>query len=191
MYDVTTQTITTERLRLRKFELSDAERVQELCNNYNIYKSTINLPYPYHLENAINWINTHKENFDNDRLYEFAISDKNSGTLYGAIGLSNNKNHKNGEVAYFIGEEFWGRGYGTEALTAIINFAFDYKNYHRIYARFFESNPASGRMMQKAKMAYEGKQIDHIFKENRYETLLLYGIIKNDNITCKNISDML
>ena len=179
MYDSNARTITTERLQLRPFELSDAKRISELCNNYNIYKSTLTLPYPYPIESALNWIPTHKENFDNDKLYDFAITDRNSGALYGAIGLSNNKAHKNGEVAYWVGEEFWGNGYGTEALRAVIDFAFTHKNYHRIWARFFESNPASGRIMQKVGMEYEGKQADHVFKENRYETLLLYGIICN------------
>jgi len=178
MYDNKARTITTERLRLRPFELSDAERVSELCNNYNIYKSTLTLPHPYPIESALNWIPTHKENFDNDKSYEFAITDKNTGVLYGAIGLSNIKSHKNGEVGYWIGEPFWGNGYGTEALGALIDFAFNHKNYHRVFARCFESNPASGRVLQKVGMEYEGKQIDHIFKENKYETILMYGIVK-------------
>jgi len=177
MYDKDTRTMMTERLRLRPFELSDANSVSELCNNFKIYKSTLTLPYPYPIESAVSWISTHAENFDNDRIYEFAITDKDSGILYGAIGLSHHKANRNGEVAYWIGEEFWNKGYGTEALTAVIDFAFTHKNYHKIWARYFESNPASGRMMQKVGMTYEGKQIDHVFKENRLETLILYGMI--------------
>jgi len=122
MYDNKARTITTERLRLRPFELSDAERVSELCNNYNIYKSTLTLPYPYPIESALNWIPTHKENFDNDKSYEFAITDKNTGVLYGAIGLSNIKSHKNGEVGYWIGEQFWGQWLRNRSLRCIDRF---------------------------------------------------------------------
>ena len=50
-YDEIQQNLTTERLCLRLFEESDAAAVTELCNNYNIYKSTLTLPYPY-----IHWI---------------------------------------------------------------------------------------------------------------------------------------
>ena len=177
MYNADTKTITTKRLRLRPFNLSDAECVSKLCNNFNVYKSTLSLPYPYTIECALNWIPSHKENFDNDKLYEFAITDIASGTLFGCMGLSNNQQHKHGQAGYLIGEEFWGCGYASEALSAVIDFAFSHKGFHKIYARHFESNPASGRVMQKAGMEYEGKQKDHIFKEGKYETLILYGII--------------
>ena len=63
MYHYNHRTITTERLILRPFTLEDAQRVSELCNNYNVYKSTLSLPHPYPLESALAWIPTHEENF--------------------------------------------------------------------------------------------------------------------------------
>jgi len=178
MYNPNTRTITTERLILRPYELSDAQRVSELCNNYNIYKSTLTLPYPYPIESALAWIPTHEENFKNDKCYEFAIANKTTSELYGAVGLSNHKNNKNGEIGYWIGEEYWGNGYATEALEAIIEFAFTEKGYHKVWGRFFAANPASGKVMQKAGMVKEGVLEEHIIKEGKYHDLVLYGIIK-------------
>ncbi|WP_332262371.1 GNAT family N-acetyltransferase [Paenibacillus sp. GSMTC-2017] len=63
MYNLKDRTITADRLILWPFELSDAERVYELCNNYNVFKSTLTLPFPYPLECAISWIQTHEENY--------------------------------------------------------------------------------------------------------------------------------
>ena len=177
MYSAEKRTITTERLILRPFELSDAENCYKHCNNYNIYKSTLYLPYPYPIESALSWIPTHKENFDNDVSYEFAITDKATGEFFGAIGLSNNKNHKNGELGYWIGEEFWNKGYGTEAVKAVIEFAFSEKKLHKVMGKYFASNSASGKVMEKAGMSYEGTLVDHIIKEDNFETLVYYGII--------------
>jgi len=177
MYNPDTRTITTERLFLRPYELSDAQRVSELCNNYNIYRSTLSLPHPYPVESALAWIPTHEENFKNDRCYEFAIADKATGELYGAIGLSNHQNNKNGEIGYWIGEEYWGNGYATEALKAIIDFAFSEKGYHKVWGRLFAANPASGKVMQKAGMVKEGVLAEHIVKEGKYQDLVLYGIV--------------
>ncbi|TVX93400.1 GNAT family N-acetyltransferase [Paenibacillus agilis] len=177
MYNEKKRTITTERLLIRPFELSDAQRVSELCNNYNVYKSTLTLPYPYPIESARIWIQTHEENFNNNRYYEFAITDKHTHELYGAIGLSNHPIHRNGEFGYWIGEEYWGRGYATEATKALISFAFSEKHYHKVYARFFASNPASGRVMQKVGMVEEGRLVHHVYKENKYEDLIHYGIL--------------
>jgi len=177
LYDDEIKTITTKRLKLRLFQKSDAADVTTLCNNYNIYKNTLYLPYPYSIDDALSWIEHHLDNFNANKTYEFAIIDKERGELFGAIALTNNQKFKNGEIAYWIGEEFWGNGYATEAAQAILQFAFDEKKYHKVFARYFNSNPASGRVMRKLGMKQEGIFIDHVRKENRYEDLVYYGII--------------
>ncbi|WP_088049285.1 GNAT family N-acetyltransferase [Virgibacillus dakarensis] len=179
VYDSPSKTITTKRLVLRLFQKSDAVTVTKLCNNYNIYKSTLHLPYPYCIEDALSWMEHHRDNFNANKLYEFAITDKETGELYGAIALSNNQKFNHGEIAYWVGEEFWGNGHATEAAQAILKFAFDVKQYHKIFARYFHSNPASGRVLQKLGMKQEGILIDHVRKENRYEDLVYYGIINS------------
>ncbi|MNC20746.1 putative ribosomal N-acetyltransferase YdaF [compost metagenome] len=177
IYDNHNRTITTTRLILRLFEKSDAAAVTKLCNNYNIFKNTLYLPYPYAIEDAFSWIEHHLDHFNANQSYEFAITDREKGELYGAIALSNNQKFRNGELAYWIGEEFWGNGYATEAAQAILQFAFVEKQYHKVFARYFRSNPASGRVMRKLGMQQEGILLDHIRKENRYEDLVYYGII--------------
>jgi [ribosomal protein S5]-alanine N-acetyltransferase len=176
-YDTTNKTITTERLILRLFSKADAENVSNLCNNYNLYKSTLHLPYPYTIEHALTWIGAHRSNFDNDKQFEFAITDKTTGELYGCIGLSHNTTHRNGEIGYWLGEQFWRNGYATEAAKAMIEFAFDEKGYHKVYAKHFASNPASGRVMQKCGMKYEGELVDQIYKNNVFINMIQYGII--------------
>ncbi len=83
IYDHQNKTITTKRLVLRLFQKSDAAEVTKLCNNYNIYKNTLYLPYPYSMEDALLWIDHHLDNFNADKLYKFAITDKERGELYG------------------------------------------------------------------------------------------------------------
>jgi [ribosomal protein S5]-alanine N-acetyltransferase len=177
IYDQKNKTITTERLVLRLFQKSDAADVARLCNNYNIFKNTLYLPYPYSLEDALLWMESHFKNYEAGKLYEFAVTDKESGELFGAIALSNNQRFNHGEIAYWIGEEFWGRGYATEAAESIVQFAFSEKKYHKVFARCFHSNPASGRVLQKLGMKEEGVLNGHVRKENRYEDLVHYGII--------------
>jgi [ribosomal protein S5]-alanine N-acetyltransferase len=178
VFDATNRTITTNRLLLRLFQESDAPAVARLCNNYNLYKSTLNLPYPYSIEDALGWMAAHQEHFDTDRLYEFAVTDRESGELYGAVALSNIQKYSNGEIAYWIGEEYWGKGYATEAARAVVDFAFEVKGYHKVYARYFKSNPASGKVMQKLGMKQEGILLEQVKKEDQFEDLVCYGIIK-------------
>ncbi|MDT0161341.1 MULTISPECIES: GNAT family N-acetyltransferase [Bacillus] len=177
IYDQSNNIIFTNRLLLRLFQVSDAETVARLCDNYNLYKSTLYLPYPYELKDALTWMEKHLDNFKSERSYELAVTDRQTGELYGAIALSNNQMFHHGELAYWIGEEYWGKGYATEAAEAVIRFAFEEKKYHKVFARYFQSNPASGRVMEKLGMKEEGVFVDHVRKEGRYENLVCYGLI--------------
>ena len=173
-------TILTERLRLRPFQMADAPEVARLCNNYNLSKGTLSLPYPYPVAAARGWIAAQPENFDLERCFEFAITDRGSGALYGCVSLTNHSAHRNGELGYWVGEEYWGRGIATEAAGALTRWAFETRGYHRIYARHFASNPASGRVMEKIGMTCEGTQKQHLMKNGIFEDVVLYGLLVSD-----------
>lgn len=177
-FDAINLHIETERLLLRPFLLSDAEKVTYYCNDKMLNKSVANLPFPYTLDHALTWID--RQNTENYPFFDFAIVDKNTDELIGSISLSNRINQRVGELGYWIGRAHWHKGYATEASKAMIQFAFNNQNYHKVYARHFLSNPYSGEVMKNAGMIKEGVQKDHFYKNDHFETLVLYGIIKNE-----------
>lgn len=170
--------IETNQLMLRLFNEVDVPEVVKLCNNYNLYKSTLNLPYPYLTEHALIWMENHLSDFNHNKRFELAITDKITGKLYGAIALSHHQTFNHGELAYWIGEEYWGNGYATEAAKALIEFAFSAKNYNKVFARSFDSNPASMRVIEKTGMKKEGLLKQHVRKDGKYIDLVCYGILK-------------
>ncbi|WP_368505096.1 GNAT family N-acetyltransferase [Alkalihalophilus sp. As8PL] len=86
LYDYQNKTIFTKRLMLRLFQTTDAAVVVKLCNNFTIYQNILYLPYPYSSEDAVSWIGHNLENFESNKSFEFAVTDKELGELYGAIG---------------------------------------------------------------------------------------------------------
>ncbi|WP_336881953.1 GNAT family N-acetyltransferase [Priestia koreensis] len=174
-YNKDEKTIETKRLRLRLFQQTDAETVTDMCNNYNLYKNTLYLPYPYTLEDATHWIKTQQQQFVENRHFEFAVTNKESGELYGAIALSNQQVFDHGELAYWIGEKHWGNGYATEAAKALVEFAFDEKGYHKVFARYFDFNEASGKVLEKIGMRKEGILREHVKKRRKLCGPCLYG----------------
>lgn len=170
----------TSRLQLRPFHLDDVTAIATLCNNYNLFKTTLNLPYPYTEEHALFWVNTHAEKREQKTAFEFAIVLKESQTLVGAIGLFIHSASQIAEIGYWLGEEHWNRGYVSEATQAVIQFGFEELNLHKIYARYLAINPASGKVMLKAKMKYEGTLREHIVKEGVHHDLHYYGILKSE-----------
>ena len=61
----------------------------------------------------------------------------------------------------------------------MIQFAFEVKKLHKVNARHFTYNPASGRVMEKAGMEKEGVQKKHVWKIDRFEDIVLYGIVNS------------
>lgn len=170
-------TLATNRLILRPIQISESSRIQELAGHPDIYKTTLNIPHPYEEGMAEKWISTHSSEFYEGNGITLGIELKENKILIGTIGVSVNKKHLRGEIGYWIGVDFWGKGYCTEATIKAIEYGFTELKLHKIMGRHFESNPASGKVMKKAGMHKEGKHIDEFFKDGHFLTYISYGII--------------
>jgi RimJ/RimL family protein N-acetyltransferase len=169
--------IDSDRLLLRALDLKDAERVTELLSDKSIYLMTSRIPYPYTLDSAKEFISMLKES---DTNIVWGIVLKETETLIGAIGLIVNPQDENAELGYWIGKEYWGNGYCTEAAKEAVNYAFEKLKLNRLYANHFLQNPASGNVLKKIGMAYEGRQRKHLKKDDEFIDLELYGILYDD-----------
>jgi len=138
--------LSTPRLMLRPFQLSDAAKVQELAGNKAVAEMTAHVPYPYLDGMAEEWILKHKSWFTNQQAVALAIESMDSGELIGAVSITD-IHAATGELGYWIGQPYWGKGYCTEAVNTLVNYAFDKFALDIIYARHLISNPASGKVM--------------------------------------------
>ena len=170
----------TERLLLRPFEIADAADVQRLAGAKEVAATTLHIPHPYEDGMAEQWIGTHREAFESRRQAVFAIVVRDSRELCGAIGLGIAQAHTRAELGYWVGVPYWNKGYCSEAAAAVIAYGFDVLKLHRIAASHFASNPASGRVMQKIGMLYEGYRTAHIKRWDEYHDLVEYGILAGE-----------
>ena len=91
------------------------------------------------------------------------------------------KNDNNAELGYWFGERFWNKGYATEAASGTIKYGFEKAGLHKIFARHFVDNPASGRVMEKNKMICEGTLKSHHQRFGQYHDICYYGIFNPKN----------
>src|SRR5438045_1346013 len=110
-------TIETKNLILRPFNLSDAPDIQRLAGDKEIAATTLNITHPYENGLAEQWIETHQKQFEKGEQVIFAIV-INKEMLIGAIGLNINQQHGRAELGYWIGKQYWNKGYCTEAAEA-------------------------------------------------------------------------
>lgn len=171
-------TIETARLVLRPFSPTDAPAVQQLAGAQEIAAATLNIPHPYEDGMAEAWISGHGQRWDRGEHAIFAVTQGDAG-LIGAIGLRIEAIHRRAELGYWIGVPYWGRGYATEAARAVIELGFGALGLHRIYATHLTRNQASGRVMQKVGMQWEGCRRQHVLKWDQFEDLAIYGVLQD------------
>ena len=175
----------TDRLVLRPFRLTDAKDAQTLAGHREVASTTYNIPHPYEDGMAETWISTHKDTFKQGKGVTYAMTLKKDGRLVGCISLMGLTLGHQGELGYWIGVPYWGKGYCTEAGEALLEYGFTELDLNRIHASYFSRNPASGRVMEKLGMTYEGTRKQHILKWNKFEDLALKGILRKDWIKRK------
>lgn len=175
----------TERLLLRPFSPKDALDVQRLAGDSAVVETTLNIPHPYEDGMAESWISTHQPDFDEGKGVTFAITLRQTEEVMGAISLRIEP-FSRASMGYWIGKPYWGNGYCTQAVKAVIAYGFDELKLNKIYATYLPRNPASGRVMEKAGMTYEGYLRQHVYKADAlgkdgvYEDLKLYAILRDE-----------
>jgi RimJ/RimL family protein N-acetyltransferase len=173
-------TLETERLGLRPFTLEDAPTVQRLAGEYEVASTTLSIPHPYPEGAAERWISTHQERYEQGEMVSFAIVRRADSALVGAIGLHLAPQHAHAELGYWLGKPYWNQGYASEAAAAVLRYGLTTLGLNRVHASHFTRNPASGRVMQKIGMTYEGCMRQHILKWGIFEDIAVYGMVKSD-----------
>lgn len=109
-------------------------------------------------------------NYTKHHLPQFIMLEKESNAFLGRCGFSLTEENEE-EVGYLIHKKYWGKGYATEALNALINWA--NKNINRQYIIAFSptAHIASQRVMEKCDMILYKIDIAHGVKCKFYKTL--------------------
>lgn len=178
--------IETQRLILRKIEMNDANRMFEfIFSDHRVMDNLIKGPHQSITE-TINRLTEITNQYVSEKFCYWGIEVKESGELIGTIDLFNfNEDTENCEVGYNIGFNWWNNGYGTEALHAVVEFAFRIMDIHKISATHNIDNPASGKIMLKVGMKREGIIRHMIRKNNQYKDCGIYGILQQEYFETK------
>jgi RimJ/RimL family protein N-acetyltransferase len=173
-------TLEIERLLLRPFSLDDASVVARLAGDRSVADTTISVPHPLSETQARDWLLAGMARARSGGGVFFAITRK-AGPLVGAIALRDiEREHEKAEVGFWIGAEYCGNGYATEAVRAVIRHGFESLHLNRIYAHHMVRNPASGRVLCKAGMRPEGLLRQAVRKWGVFEDVMLCAILRSD-----------
>ena len=146
----------TERLALRAPRLEDAKAVAQLANDRRIAENTARIPHPYTLVDAEKFIASVNRP---DSEIAFLITREN--IVLGAVGIAMPEREPP-EIGYWLGVKFWGHGYATEAVHAVIDHAFADLDCEAVAAGARVTNPASRRVLEKCGFQWTGVGLTRI-----------------------------
>jgi len=140
----------TKRLALRAPRLEDAKTVAALANDRRIAENAARIPHPYKVADAEGFIGGANK-AGSEAVFLITLRDK---TVIGACGFM--RQEETPELGYWLGVSYWGNGYATEALHAVIDYAFVDLGHEALQAGARVTNPGSRRVLEKCGFQWTG-----------------------------------
>ena len=164
------------RVRLRPLERGDLSRYQELFFEPEISLHYGELGVPENLDRLQRRFEAGE--FDTtDRSLLLVI--ETEGTLIGTMQLKNTENlpSRSATFGIMIGDPaYLDRGYGTEASTLLLDYAFAVLGYHKINLDLFEYNARALAMYEKLGFVLEGRRRENHWSRGRFWDDILMGV---------------
>ncbi len=145
----------TERLTLRAPRLEDVKAIALIANDRRIAENTARIPHPYGVDNAREFIQAVNRG-DGEIAFAIVLD----GVVIGGCGIDPREGGP--EIGYWLGAAHWGRGYATETVRALIDYAFGELEHEALVAGARVSNPASRRVLEKCAFQWTGVRLTRI-----------------------------
>ena len=145
----------TERLTLRAPRPEDVTAIALLADDRRIAENTTRLPHPYGVDDAEHFVATVNQR-EGEAGFVITLDD----TLIGVCGVDPREDGP--EIGYWLGAPYWGRGFATEAVRALIDHAFGDLQHETLQAGARVSNPASRRVLEKCAFQWTGVRLSRI-----------------------------
>jgi RimJ/RimL family protein N-acetyltransferase len=173
-------TINTTRLSLRSISAEDVDDFYAVYSNPEVmrYWSTPPLPDKSAASKLISEIH---DGFAHREILKWGIALRADDTLIGSVTLFHlDFTHRRAEIGYAQGRAYWGKGYMNETLMAVLSYAFEVLEFHRIEADVDPRNAASVRTLERLGFQREGYLRERWQVNGEIQDAYLYGLLRPD-----------
>ncbi len=176
--------LNSARLTLKLVTLEDLENIYAMQSNEQVARyNTIGIPENKAFTETL-LINALSDTTFGKTNFWWSIFNKATHEFIGEAGLNLSKfKYRSGEVFYGLHPDHWGKGYGTEAVETILNYAFVDLNLHRITAGVATENTGSIKLLERVGMQREGKHRKILPIRGEWWDNYQYAILEEDYFT--------
>ena len=175
-------TLNTARLVLRQVELGDAPDVLVFRGDFEVQK--YNGPVLRSVEQVQTLIKEVRAEYAAQQGITWAVTLERSGRVVGLFGFHDwNTYHRRAELGYDLARAYWGQGFASEAVRAIVHFGFERMNHNRIYANTITDNHESVRLLELIGFFREGTRRKHSWEEDgTFHDSALDGLLRQERV---------
>ena len=178
----------TPRLILRQMERSDAMDMYEYARLQETSRYLLWSPHPSP-EYTRAYLSMIGRFYRKGQFFDWAVVDKNSGRMIGTCGFAKlDQKHQIGEIGYVLNPSYHGRGYATEAASAVIRYGFEVLGLNRIEGRYMVENIASRRVMEHCGLVFEGVLRESMMIKGRFRDIGMCALLASDYRTRNTVS---
>lgn len=172
-----------EKIKFKQMTIEDSEAIHSFASDAEVSRY-IGWPLMHNLKETTNYVEEMiKREAAGSHIYANVI-DKSSNRIVGTAMIFNfNHVAKHAEIGYVFHQDIWGKGFCTETVKLVCDFAFSVLGLHKLHARVASPNIGSCRVLEKNGFELEGRLKDYHFDDGGYYDSLLYGKINSS--TCK------
>ncbi len=171
-----------ERIRLRAIERTDIPRFVKWFNDPEVITG-LNIYRPISETDEEKWIDNMLISPPDERPFALEVRLENGEWLHiGNCGFMTIEwRVRSAELAIAIGDkEYWNKGYGSEAMCLLVEYAFNTLNLNRTHLRVFEYNQRAIRTYEKIGFVHEGRQRQGQYYQGRYYDVLMMSILRQE-----------
>jgi ribosomal-protein-alanine N-acetyltransferase len=177
---LTTPTLRTERLRLRPFRDADADALFALQSNAHVLRHWDSAPWTDPAR-AEAFIQRCRQMADEGTGVRLAIDREPDGAFLGWCSLSRwNPGFRSAALGYCLSDTAWGHGYATEGAAAVLRWAFDSLDLHRVQAETDTRNLASARVLEKLGFVREGTLREDVVVNGDVSDSWVFGLLRRE-----------
>jgi len=181
MKHIGTRELETERLLLRKISVNDAEAMYNNWASDDIVTRFVTWYTHQSIEDTKGLLKMWEAEYENNNCYRWVIELKNEKKAIGTIDVVRiDEGNETAEIGYCVSREYWNKGIVTEAAKKVVEYLLKEVGFYRIEAQHHLDNPASGKVMQKVGMKYEGVVRGGRIVKGEHVDVAMYAILKID-----------